>query len=54
LLRHRAPGWVAAGIGFVTRPVTATLDVLHSGLVGDYVTWLVVGLALFTASFALS
>jgi multicomponent Na+:H+ antiporter subunit D len=34
------------------RPVTIALQAVHSGIVGDYVAWLVVGLALF--AFALS
>lgn len=44
----------AALAGWVTKPVAAGLDFLHSGAVGDYVAWLAVGLALFTAAFALA
>jgi multicomponent Na+:H+ antiporter subunit D len=53
LFRHRLPRWLTQGAGAASQPVTAPLAVLHSGLVGDYVAWLVVGLALFTACFAL-
>ena len=37
----------------VTRPVFRKLDAFHSGLVGDYVAWMMVGLASFAASAAL-
>ena len=30
-----------------------SLDFLHSGAVGDYIAWVVVGLALFAAAFGL-
>jgi len=38
---------------FLVRPLAASLSYVHSGAVCDYVAWLVVGLALFTAAFAL-
>ncbi len=51
LLQPRLPGPITAVTGLVTRPLGAGLGYLHSGAVGDYVAWLVVGLALFTAAF---
>ncbi len=39
--------------GVLDRPLLV-LRLLHSGLVGDYVTWLVAGLALFAVAFAWS
>lgn len=54
LLHDRLPGPVQSAARRVTRPVAAGLDYLHSGAVGDYVAWLVVGLALLTAGFALA
>lgn len=35
-------------------PALGLLEGVHSGLIGDYVAWLVVGLALFTMAFALN
>jgi multicomponent Na+:H+ antiporter subunit D len=35
-------------------PVLDALQAVHSGLIGDYVTWLTVGLALFAIVFAVS
>jgi len=40
--------------GAISRPLFAALDWLHSGLVGDYVAWIVAGLALFALAFALT
>jgi multicomponent Na+:H+ antiporter subunit D len=34
-------------------PVFKTLEVVHSGRIGDYIAWLTIGLALFTTSLAL-
>lgn len=34
-------------------PLSAGLDFLHSGAMGAYTAWVVVGLALFTAAFGL-
>ncbi len=45
-------GPAAFAVTRLTRPVSALLQAVHSGIVGDYVAWLVVGLALF--AFALS
>jgi len=35
-------------------PVLNLLSTIHSGLIGDYVAWLMLGLALFTLAFAAS
>jgi multicomponent Na+:H+ antiporter subunit D len=35
-------------------PMLQLLEAIHSGLIGDYVAWLMAGLALFTLAFALS
>lgn len=46
-LPRRLPQAVDAGL----RPLFWSVQKLHSGLIGDYVTWLVVGLALFAGAF---
>ncbi len=51
LLQRHLPGPVTAVVGRVTGPLATGLGALHSGAVGDYVAWLAVGLALFTAAF---
>jgi multicomponent Na+:H+ antiporter subunit D len=51
LYRERA----GAGVGRVLRggrPVVLALRALHSGVIGDYVTWLVVGVAVLGGVFA--
>ena len=53
LWRGILPDPITRAVGAVSRPFAAGLTGLHSGAVGDYVTWLAVGLALFTATFAL-
>jgi multicomponent Na+:H+ antiporter subunit D len=40
-------GWVGRLTTRLTRPATMALQAVHSGIVGDYVAWLVVGLVLF-------
>jgi multicomponent Na+:H+ antiporter subunit D len=40
-------GLLASGSRRLSAPFTAALQAVHSGIVGDYVAWLVVGLALF-------
>lgn len=42
----RVAEWVASGSVF------ATIDRTHDGVVGDYVVWILVGLALFSVSSA--
>ncbi len=53
LSRHHLPGLLARSAQRVLDPLSAALDFLHSGAVGDYLAWVVVGLALFTAAFGL-
>jgi len=47
LLRRRAVTGMARGLARAERAVFGALQSLHSGLVGDYVTWMAVGLAVF-------
>jgi multicomponent Na+:H+ antiporter subunit D len=54
LSRHCAPRWLTGALDRVTGPPLDGLRMLHSGLVGDYVMWIMVGLALFTVAFALA
>lgn len=51
LSRARLPRPLLAASEAMARPVFATLESLHDGLVGNYVTWIIVGLALFTVTF---
>ena len=44
---HRLPRLVARGYDRMFGPALDALSALHSGLVGDYVAWIAVGLALF-------
>ena len=53
LSRQRLPGPLNRSAQRVLGPPGAGLDFLHSGAVGDYIAWVVVGLALFTAAFGL-
>lgn len=52
LFRRRLPSGAERLSGGLTGALQRVLDRLHSGLVGDYVTWLLVGLAAFTLAFA--
>jgi multicomponent Na+:H+ antiporter subunit D len=52
--RAHLPDVLRRGIGASTDPVFLALDRLHSGLVGDYVVWIMVGLAFFAGAFALA
>ena len=54
LSQQHLPGVLTRGVRRVLDVAGAGLDYLHSGAVGDYVAWLVVGLALFTAAFWLA
>ena len=54
LMRHRIPTFLAGGVDRLLRPVLDPLSCLHSGLVGDYVVWLLVGLSLFAIAFELA
>jgi multicomponent Na+:H+ antiporter subunit D len=53
VLRPRLPGWAlsAANTG---RPALQRLRALHTGHVGDYVTWLLVGVVTLGAALAVS
>ncbi len=50
LSEHRLPRVLTSGARRLLGPASAGLNYLHSGAIGDYVAWLVVGLALFTAA----
>ena len=54
LTRRNLPGLVASGFDRVSGPVLHLLSVVHSGLVGDYIAWMMVGLTLFALAFGLS
>lgn len=54
LTRDRIPRGVVSTAERLSSPVANALQALHSGLIGDYVTWIVVGLGLFALTFALS
>ena len=47
LLRFRLPGAMNHGVTLGLQPFHRVLEAWHSGLVGDYVAWVVVGLGLF-------
>ena len=54
LARDKLPRlWLAASDRLVN-PLLFVADRLHDGLVGDYVAWIIAGLALFALSFALT
>ena len=53
LLRRRALHRPARAVTRAERAGFRALQALHSGLVGDYVTWMAVGLALFALASAL-
>jgi multicomponent Na+:H+ antiporter subunit D len=52
LLRERLPRRLRAAAGAVTRPLFEPIKRVHDGLVGDYVLWIALGLAAFSAAFA--
>ncbi|HEY6433439.1 MAG TPA: proton-conducting transporter membrane subunit [Acetobacteraceae bacterium] len=54
LWRHRLPRPFVRLVDQASWPLFGAVSWLHTGLVGDYVVWIVIGLALFTAGFALS
>ena len=53
LSRQHLPELLVRSAQRVLDPLSAGLDFLHSGAVGDYIAWVVVGLALFAAAFGL-
>jgi len=54
LARKNLPEFITRTAKTVLHPLFAGLQALHSGLLGDYVAWLTVGLALFTSAFMLA
>ena len=54
LTRRRLPHMVTVASDWLSAPVIKTLNQIHSGLIGDYVAWIMLGLALFTVAFAFS
>jgi multicomponent Na+:H+ antiporter subunit D len=54
LSRRHLPERLVTGVNRGVAPVLDALQAVHSGLIGDYVTWLTVGLALFAIVFAVS
>ena len=54
LFKQNLPPAATGVVDAIFHPVLQVLERVHSGLIGDYVAWLVVGLALFTIAFAVS
>ena len=54
LSRSRLPGPLVRAANAALHPLHVILEAWHSGLVGDYVTWIVVGLAFMIGWIALS
>ena len=54
LFRRSLPRSAIRLSDIVSTPLFLVLNWLHSGLVGDYVAWIVAGLALFAVAFALA
>jgi multicomponent Na+:H+ antiporter subunit D len=52
-LQHM-PEWLFKPAHLVLGPARDALNALHSGLIGDYVAWIVAGLAIMAAMFAFS
>jgi multicomponent Na+:H+ antiporter subunit D len=52
LTRGRLPGFWVKSVDFLFNPAFIIADRLHSGVIGDYVAWIVVGLAVFGLAFA--
>jgi multicomponent Na+:H+ antiporter subunit D len=52
--RETLPKTITETVKTLLHPVFAALQTLHSGLIGDYIAWLTVGLALFTGAFILA
>ncbi len=53
LSRHVLPRGLVWAVDWASWPIFGAVPRLHTGIVGDYVAWIVVGLALFVAAFAL-
>lgn len=54
LFRHRLPGFVVHPLQRTQSAPARLLEALHSGLIGDYVAWLAVGLALIAGALAMA
>lgn len=54
LFHDRLPDWLDRSVRTTQSVPTRALEALHSGLIGDYVTWLAAGLALMAAVLALA
>jgi multicomponent Na+:H+ antiporter subunit D len=54
LSRHRLPVLLPKMIDAGLRPAFDIMQRLHSGLIGDYVAWVTVGLAMFVIAFTFS
>ena len=54
LSRRRLPGMLTRGFDRVLSPVFQTLNQIHSGLIGDHVAWIMIGLASFAVAFAVN
>ena len=54
LARARLPKTWLQATDAVVNPLFVVIDRLHDGKIGDYVAWIVVGLALFSLSFMIS
>ena len=52
LARDRLPRPLVAAVDIMGRPIFQGLAALHSGLVGDYVVWIAVGVACFSVVLA--
>jgi multicomponent Na+:H+ antiporter subunit D len=52
LYRRRVPGWLRAALDAAAGPLVQRLKLLHDGVVGEYVTWLTFGAAVFTGLLA--
>jgi multicomponent Na+:H+ antiporter subunit D len=54
LWRQRLPGLARDAVGRVVMPPVQVLRAAHSGIIGDYVMWVVVGTALIGGAWALT
>jgi len=54
LSRQLLPVGLPEIVDAMLKPVFAGVQKLHSGLIGDYIAWVAVGLAMFTIAFAWS
>ncbi|MBE7201449.1 MAG: NADH-quinone oxidoreductase subunit E, partial [Parafilimonas terrae] len=54
LFRQRLPAFVVRPVSATQSAPTRALEILHSGLIGDYATWLAVGVAVIAAVLAMA